>query len=474
MSDTRRPSSERRPSSQGGPARRPTTASSRLAGRSQTRGGRPAPQPEAGSDESRRVTTGRSQELIDLFEKTGGKDRAKPIILMLTGVLLVVGGGLLAYSLATQSARKKAAEEAKATADSAVDTVTKLRMLQPEDFDGILAAIEREMPKTKKFREQRAKLDGIKTAVLVEKDQAEAKRRNLTLLEEAEKDVNDPSKLENVRQRLRDLQIARQGMDKEFGDRVAKLETDVTLNRLKFAAKDARDAAASASSSEKKLAAYNECVLRFRDYFKDKITIPKTDPVVMLYEELLRESDAIAEALFTPAYESSVDVIDLLNPREFKKYWKPSQKGLNHRFEGRQLIVEGVQAREKVQGVLAVDGWSMPWWDLVLTLEFEVVKTGFDLMMRYRPDGVPPYQISFRAGEGEVVEVGKSQRITIKVIGSKIITVDADGKESSDDVKTIVSRNGGFSFAIDPDAKIIITACELRVLMPKGGVKAAE
>lgn len=282
------------------------------------------------------------------------------------------------------------------------------------------------------------------------------------LLDQLEKDVQDPAKRDAVMTRMAELRTAASELGSEWEGRVAKLAAAGRMAELKEAV-DAAKAKEAAGNLQEALAAYDAAVARFLATF-DRFGPEKPDEIgkqIALYKELLAFSDGLADRVETPEFEAGVGARDMLSPKE-RSVWGVSAGAKMTPSDG-QIALEGIPIEgRKIVGVTSMlPPKAAPWHDVVIDLEFTLVSGEMEMYVRYWPDR-KSYMIRFNPSEG--YELNKSYRMTLRIKGSTISLKAPDQPENRDRFSTDTSRTGGLGFGMKEGAKAVITRCDLKVL----------
>jgi hypothetical protein len=246
--------------------------------------------------------------------------------------------------------------------------------------------------------------------------------------------------------------------DKARTEKVANDE--LRVEELKKALADAKTKAAASASAFDALAAYDEAVVAFTNYFEANGGTAGR-PVVDLYKDLLAASDALVDKAETPEHEASVPARDMLSSSA-RALWGESVGVSADRTSG-YLTITGVEIPGiKVTGVCSLlPPKAAPWHDLSIDLEFTIVEGGFEMYLRYE-QAKKSYRINFKPSEG--YELNKPYRMTVKVKGSSISLKAPDLPENRDRLDAAVSRTGGIGFGIAAGSKVTISRLMVKVL----------
>jgi hypothetical protein len=423
--------------------------------------------------------------IFEEFEKTGGKDHTKIWVMSIMAFLVVAGGIAVMVAVNKTSARKKAEQDRIVAREAAVKEINEFQATRPQDFAGLIALIEEKEkagvladdPKTRMMAQN------TKAAAHASLEKAKADKENMDALARAEADADNFAKLKDAERELRRILEVAGSMPKEYQERAKALREKLTINKLKASEARLDEAIAkSGTDYEAALVVADQEMTIFRDFFKTyTVKDVKTDPALAVYKSLIKKSDELVDKLVTPEYEDKTATRDLMSPKE-RGLWgtAPGDGAVSFDFQGRELIVANkpVEGKRLIQ-ILSIEGWSnhAPWYDLVLDFEFEILKGGFELYLRYRPDGYTYYTLGFssvpsKAGETANYEVGKTYRVQIKIKGSEVkVTEEGNTGEAGQILLPSVSRTGGVGFGLPTGAKVAIKSCTVKVLRPRGGVK---
>ena len=264
---------------------------------------------------------------------------------------------------------------------------------------------------------------------------------------------------------LKSLEAMRDRFGEKLGKRVVAARRIFQLRRFEVLARRAEYDNASVTDIEAGLAAYDE---RFRMIRDIRIGyMPRTDTTLDPKNALIRRSDDLVQRLIDPAYVDAVPSRDMLTTVE-RTRWGGSKLGVRSEWTHDALIVAHLPPEDnrKVSGVYSLDGWTVEWSDYAFDLEFTILAGGFDLFLRYRPDGYLYYPMSFKDGQGGY-EKDQTYRMTIKVIGSTVTLEMVDQPIASDQISAKFSRTGGIGIGVGPGSKVAIKALKLKVLRPR-------
>jgi hypothetical protein len=421
--------------------------------------------PAEESPPSHRATS-RTAALIEEVE-SAHPDRMKLyiIIAMCVMVLAAAIAGFLWKSKRDRDARD--AQQATLESDAAMAEVEQLMQKDPENYEKIIDTLNKAEPKMKLFPVKKSKIQSYQSEWINKRDASQSKKANIELIEALEKEVQDPTKLASVRLKIDAAKragssLAQAGF-KEWGPRVEKIVSALSLNTLKEAF-DAAKAKETSGNVPEALAAYDEAVVKFNKTF-DQGGGTGDAPTIELFKQLLAESDKLVERVETPEFESQVPERDMLSTKE-RQPWGFSA-GSKLTWSGREMSFEGVPIdRGKVTGVVSMlPPKAAPWHDIVLDLEFTILSGEFEMYLRYWPDK-RSYKIKFDAPSG--YEPNKPYRMTIHVKGSSVSLKQPEQPENRDKMDPTTSRTGGVGFGVNPGSKVIISVCKLKVLRPKG------
>jgi hypothetical protein len=377
----------------------------------------------------------------------------RALILAVAG--FVVGCGLSpAQAPASRPASSPSRDAMQKIADRELERVQKLVHDEPEAFDKILAAIEEAEPAARGFPRLRVELSVILEDVTVRKDAAVTKKEAADCLAQLQKDVQDPAKLEAVRVLL-DAAIkkyASQG--KEYVAELNKVADQLTLVSLKKGL-DAAKALEAQGNDRDALRACDDAVAVFS---RNSARTPGK-AVIDLYKETLAESDRLVDKVETPEFESGIAERDMLSPKE-RALWGATPDAIKHDFSDGPLRIEGT--KDRVTGICSLDApRGTEWHDLVLDLEFTIVKDGFQLFLRWEP-GRKGYMLRFAPSEG--YDLNKPYRMTIRIKGSTASLKASDAPENRGTLDPTTSRTGGIAFGLTNGASIIVSRCSIKFL----------
>ena len=474
---------------------RPTTSSSPRLAASQSRptssrpttgrAAKPAPAPEP-EPIDRPNTSTRAAVLLDDFDKKGGKDNTMLWVYSATGLLVVAGIIVVIMAVGKEGKKKQAFEDREAAVAGVMSRLRDAVATKPDNFDiniqladdALKVILDPAGMVVKEYPKERAEAEGIKIDMLQRKEKKKADDDNNALLAKTEAEINDFSKIQELERQMKQLELIGNGMGKEYAGRVKKARRTLTINRLKAAGQKAEDEAQKAAGDfEAACRAFDEPMRTFRDFFK--LYQPPIDPAtgkavtpdlaVEEYRKLLAKSDDWVNKLVTPEFMDKTTPRDMMSVVE-RKSWGGSKDGITAEWTGRELMLthKPMADGKKVMGVYSLDGWTVEWWDYAFEFEFEIIEGGFEVLLRYRPDGYIYYTTSFKAGEAGY-EKGQTYRLKIGLVGSKVTVEQQDQASSADAVKATVSRTGGIGLALGTGAKVAIKSFQLKVFRPRGG-----
>lgn len=254
----------------------------------------------------------------------------------------------------------------------------------------------------------------------------------------------------------------------------AAADDSLVFEQLQYAIDAARANVDKVAGLEHKIVALAPAMEALHNYAR--LPTKAHEDAGRLWRECEQQWNDLALALETPAYISNTPLRDLLAEKERLAggLWSRTE-GIRHEWAGTELVIEGVGAYDKEgkermsRGISSIDGWSEKWTDLVLDLEFTIVSGEFDLMLRYRPDGIQPFTATFKAGEGGF-NADERYRMTFKIRGTSVEFEQPDQPPNSDTFRPTVSLHGGIGFAVPKGSKIVISRCAVRVLRKQSRV----
>jgi hypothetical protein len=153
----------------------------------------------------------------------------------------------------------------------------------------------------------------------------------------------------------------------------------------------------------------------------------------------------------------------MLSPSE-RREWGTSE-GAEYEFPPGRLRMNGVAPEgKKIMGVVSFAGWTPPWHDVVLDLEFTILSGRFELYLRYLPTR-RWYQLDFGPDAG--YELNKPHQVTLRVKGSTVEMIAPDQPLQTGQIDLRTSRTGGVGFGLPPGGEIVLSSCKIKVLRPR-------
>jgi hypothetical protein len=382
------------------------------------------------------------------------------------GKWAIPGGSVLGTAVTITLLAGAAVAEDGATED-VLRAPAELALWRPAEIQGRSIRLERQDPDSR-------------PSPIVAREAEYTRKKNLDVLERLEADVADPAKLEAVRRMIPNLEMAaRSGTnpDVEFAKRVEKIKSVLILNGLKKLVGEARAREVAAGSDlAAAAAAYDPAIAMFREQLVDS---PKDEEATRLFNVLISRSDDLVGRLVTPEYEASVPVRDMLTPREAGTW--ANTEGSKFAARGSQMVVWGEKVvdndgnERSIDRLVALSGWrpTDPWHDVVLDLEFTVLSGKFDLLLRYTRNSKSAPIIVDPTDPKSGYKLKTPHKMTIKIVGSRLELVGDGGPDAkrTDILAPDVSRLGGVAFALDPDSRVLISKCTVKVLRPHRDVR---
>jgi hypothetical protein len=193
-----------------------------------------------------------------------------------------------------------------------------------------------------------------------------------------------------------------------------------------------------------------------------------TNELSKLYGQIVGGLNELVDQVETPEYEAGLPEQDLLSPQGRDAVNWETSAGVEMTFMARELLLKGipVQGNGAVHRVVSFGVFPKnPWRDIVLKLDFTIIKGDFELLLRYSP-GTRAFMLKFDAAAG--YEWNKGYQVTLRVRGSKVDFSSPDQNPVSDTLRPTTNRRGGVAFVLAPEAKVILSSCMVKVLRPKG------
>jgi hypothetical protein len=204
------------------------------------------------------------------------------------------------------------------------------------------------------------------------------------------------------------------------------------------------------------LTAYDDALTALREVMETGEDVPT---VVEAYKDLIEESDRLIERIETPEFEARQSERYMLSTRE-RALWGASKDSIRYAFADGELRIEGT--KEKTTGICSLlPPRGTLWHDLVINLEFTIVKDGFQLFLRWE-QGLKSYMLNFSPAEGYALN--RPYFMTIRVKGSTITLKAPDQPENRGQAEPSTSRTGGIAFGLNNGASIVVSRCSVRLL----------
>lgn len=183
--------------------------------------------------------------------------------------------------------------------------------------------------------------------------------------------------------------------------------------------------------------------------------------ILFIHDQLISESDSLIDKLETPQYVATVPERDVLSSAE-RSLWGKGV-GVTYSFSDQGVLIESASAETNATVGLAsiVPTSRTPWHDLVIDIEFTIVKGEFTMHLRY-DDRNHSYWIRFGRKDG--YELRTRYHMTIRLQGSHVRLKAVDQPESWDRLPATTSPNGGIAFAVEPGSQVLISSLKLKVL----------
>ncbi len=398
---------------------------------------------------------------------------------IVTGVL-ALGATIFVVVVAQKNTAAREAEEAVAREQTRIiDEVRRLSALATR------ASAEELIQFTDKEKDQWQASDNaqdIGTAraralTLIERE----KQRTLRLqsMEAIEKDLAQlatlsPDRIGEHRRALGDLEIGADIMGAEFQARIGKAKGDLNLAFVNSLHADAKAfAAANPDQGSAALGRYTKAEDEILKLFDDAVKT-RNKALRAIFEphfrDVIKESDELATATFTPAVIEKAPW-KLLLVGEQAGFWNPVKaQGFSHHLENGTLSIIGPDANAKGQGLISI-GDREQWRDFVLDMQFTLESGEFELYTRLgqRADSTVPMVKFSTSGEGAIV-AGKQYEITVKMIGStlELIYYPEDFTPDPITANWTQSRKGAVGFLLPAGTKMKVTRMRVKELRSSG------
>lgn len=316
------------------------------------------------------------------------------------------------------------------------------------EIGGIIARAKSSLERIHQVRDLKERLDNI------EKQLAEI----ATLTSE---------QLTEIRRKLVDIEKDASVVGAEFTARVGVCRNkidDVFVEKLHDEAKSFADQ----NPDKLRLAltkyqhAEDEALSAFEKVFKkDK----EREPIYQKrYTDIIAESDALCEKVFTPAIINNTPWTDLLAGDQAKN-WNPSQvQGFTQRIENGVLDIVGPDKDANREAIMSI-GDREQWRDFTMEMEFTIESGETQIYFRIgkRADNtVESYNLTTELAGG----LQKNTKYTAvgSFIGSKLSFKVGDFDPYESDVKWTQSRRGGIALKIPDGTKMRITKFRVKEL----------
>ncbi len=226
---------------------------------------------------------------------------------------------------------------------------------------------------------------------------------------------------------------------------------------------DANDRAAIAKYTTAEDEIQKLCDKAYRAKAEDKETY---DFFQRQYRQVIEESDALVERVFTPEVIERMPWRDLLTDEEAKVWVASAVAGFEHRFDKGVLHIIGPSAEGVGEGILSI-GDREKWRDFVLEVEFTIAKAGHMLCFRLGAavdKYVETWPLSVE-GDG-ALGAGTVYPAHATYIGSKsTLAIDnPDFEPNEANVGWTMNRKGAIGIVVPQGADLKFTRFRIKVL----------
>lgn len=395
------------------------------------------------------------------------------IVWGIAAVLLVAAGGLAWFK--KQSDDKKAAIQRKH--DEEVSSFKKgFNSFDITKKDDALAAIA--YAEGHKIWEAEEFESDVRNRIAKAKTNIEAIDERGSLykqLETIEQDLNDSAittdKLASVRRSIDDLVPKAELVGTEFSARLAAARIKVGHAAAVAFHDEAKAAAADPANARTALQVYARAEDEIRPLLDESYKTNNKEDQTFFgghYREVINESSALSEAVFTPDAIEKTPWRDLL-AGDGAKSWKAAPlKGFDYRVENGVFDIKGPDADTNKLGVLSTSlGDTEQWRDFALDLEFTIEKGKATMFLRLGNAIDSKVETIDLSTQGENAFTAKeTYEAELSLIGSKLhYAVHSVEFTAMDAVSSWTkSRKGSIGLVIDPETRIKFTKFRIRVL----------
>lgn len=406
---------------------------------------------------------------------------------IVAGVMILLAGGAYLYSQNKIKTEKEARERYEKTMTDLMNEIANMPMSTIDDAKKIIARAD-ETKATVRLPDGRQDtgwkdtyVAGVTTKIQSRVGAAtgyiktESTRNELQMglanLEAAVRDATNkkPEELAQLKRRVTEYESG-VGMGAEYDARVARVKID--LNRA-VARRFYDEAKAVAAKGEARaaLAAYAKAEDELRALMDEAYSKRNQDAIAWvepLYQEAIKESDAISTAAFTPDVIEKTPWVDVIATPDIKS----ANDGLKgFRVDNGQIVAIGPDPGSKREGIFSV-GDLEKWRDFVMEVEFVPVRGHTKLYWRLGNQvQAAPDEVHVDLSGSDGYKANQTYSITATYIGSKRTFEFSPNLEREPDILDGIGwrkqRVGAFGATLAEGAEFKVTKLRIKVL--RGG-----
>jgi len=431
----------------------------------------PAPRPVARPQPSHDDGGGEEHHIDYGAARRQREEQAKRTMLigwMAAGALLLVGGSVVMVVMSKHNEEKRVIEQRQEEVSA---FFAKLKLCDLNTLDGARQAVKLVIENKKVWQEESiaAEVMAINSRALIAVREKEVQQKiidNFDLIKKTMAGNPDLSTLTNLNAKVKELESDAGTAGPEFQAQYNALRLQVGKAYVQGLRQAATTSAAGGSKSIAVLTQFglaeDEATAQFRASLGDTEATKYWQEIA---STIIRESDELANNLFTPDYINKIPWKDLLSATEQPLWVRNEMPTLTCKFENGALVMINEGEGAKTGGFTYGQG---EWHDMIVDMEYKLDtgQTTCYYRLGDKADSKLVPAIVIKPGTGEVkTPYGTVQTLLTSVIASKMTATLGNEAAPVIDVELVrKNRRGRFFVSVGAGSKLTITRLRVRVL----------